>query len=154
MRPVILGMNNPRSDDPDHALWPHPNGCTGYRLWQMLNQADPSVTKERYLLAFDRRNLLGTRKWDAAKARMEAGRLLMGVDFMAREVLVLGDEVRRAFELPKKPLGCVDMYNATWWQIPHPSGLNRFYNSESNRAAVATVLKGLYDRSTYGRLLR
>jgi hypothetical protein len=154
MRPVILGMNNPRSDDPDHALWPHPNGCTGHRLWQMLSSADPSVTIERYLLAFDRRNLLRTREWNAEAGRMVAGRLLMNAEFMGREILVLGDEVRKAFELPKEPLGVVKMYNATWWQIPHPSGLNRFYNSESNRAAVATVLKGLYDRSTYGRLLR
>lgn len=149
-----MGMNNPRSEDPDHALWPHPNGCTGHRLWQMLNSADPAVTVERYLLAFDRRNLLDSRTWNAGRARMAAGRFLMGVDYLGLEVLVLGDEVRRAFELPKKPLEPVQMYGATWWQVPHPSGLNHFYNSPQNRKSVAAVLKGLYDRSTYGQLLR
>jgi len=31
MKPILLGMNNPLSDDQAHALYPVPDGCTGAR---------------------------------------------------------------------------------------------------------------------------
>jgi hypothetical protein len=58
-RPVLVGMNNPVSSDPAHALFPHPPGCTGYRLWEMLKTRIPHVTRREYLDAFDRRNVVG-----------------------------------------------------------------------------------------------
>lgn len=34
-KPLIVGMNNPLSATPEHALYPWPRGCAGHRLYEM-----------------------------------------------------------------------------------------------------------------------
>src|SRR6266576_4990037 len=89
-------MNNPLSSDPRHALFPHPPGCTGYRLWKLLQRRRPDVTRAQYLAAFERMNILSSRAWDRPAAREGAERMraLLRHGYQGRTVLVLGSEPR------------------------------------------------------------
>lgn len=147
MKPVLIAMNNPHSDDPRHALYPAPQGTAGYRLWQMLAEVRPGVTRVSYRDAFDRRNLVLDRVWDSASARGAAALL----DFPpGTVVVVLGDEVRRALGLrpclihPTADLGLEGVYTR---QLPHPSGRCRWYNHPTHRLLAGLLLAELYDQS-------
>lgn len=147
MRPILLGMNNPLSDDARHALFPAPEGCTGHRVWKMLREFDESVSMKRYLEMFDRRNLVSGRAWSLAAAR-DAATLLHGelenyggAD-RAPDVIVLGGQTWRALGLERRTniLHSHGLLSATFWRIPHPSGRNLWYNEERNRRAAARLM--------------
>lgn len=137
-------MNNPLSDDPEFDLYPYPEGSTGHRLWKLLPDG---TTRAQYLAAFDRRNLICGREWNAALAR-RAGRALLP-ELVGRTVGVLGSEVRSALGLPKveplsvqqTPVGGGGIM--TWIAFPHPSGRNLWYNNEANRLHAMYVLERL-----------
>src|SRR5215472_2876694 len=98
-KPILLVMNNPLSVHPRFAVYPHPVGCTGYRIWQMLLEVDSSITRSRYLTMFDRRNLV-TGPWNQGLARKKAS--LLHSELALRRsacVIVLGDKVWRAMSL-------------------------------------------------------
>src|SRR5258708_2762507 len=97
-RPVLIGMNNPISSRPEYVLWPDPPGCTGWRLWKMLHDRN-ECTKRDYLRAFTRLNLVTGQRWDATSGR-RAARLLR-VELRGRVVVLLGQEVRAAFGIPR-----------------------------------------------------
>lgn len=146
-RVLLLGMNNPLSDEPRFDLFPYPEGSAGYRLWKML----PDGTRRRdYLAAFERRNLLRAREWDGSAAR-EAARALLP-ELAGRVVVVLGTQVRTALDLrPAEPLsfheevlGCGRL---RWVAFPHPSGRNRWFNQPENRARARELLALLYRAS-------
>lgn len=144
MRPVIIGMNNPLSDDPRAALWPDPPGCTGWRLWQMLHERTGASQRD-YLRAFERRNLLVGKHWDPVAARAASEGLWEALE--GRTVLLLGQDVRRVLWLPREPeLLWRSEAGVTWCSVPHPSGLNRWYNDQAHAAAVGLRLEELYER--------
>jgi len=148
-RPVLLGMNNPVSSDPAHALYPHPPGCAGHRLWGMLNEAMPSgeqVSRSQYLRAFDRRNLVAGKTWSQAEARAGAGELTR--ELRGRVVVVLGQQPRQALGLPLHLIHPIVHEGVTWRQVPHPSGRNHYYNDATNRRVVGELLAELYRMST------
>lgn len=140
-RPVLLGMNNPLSLRPEHALWPDPPGCTGWRLWRMIADAC-GATAAQYLAAFDRRNGLSQRAWsarDAAEAGRELARTASGT------WVVLGAATWLALGLGARPwpLGCLDSGRARWHALPHPSGRCLWYNDQAHRAAAGELLARL-----------
>lgn len=140
-RPVIIGMNNPVSDDPGHALFPLPPGCTGHRLYEML-RAEMGATQREYLHVFDRRNLV-IGEWRLGHARENAALLLPSL--AGRHVVLLGREVVKAFQLPRMQAGAVHRAgDATFYQLPHPSGRNPWYNAEENRRIASELLGRLY----------
>lgn len=154
MKILLLGMNNPLSDAPEYDLYPYPDGCTGWRLWQMLPDG---TSRQQYLDAFDRRNLLRAREWNAAQARRVAQELLP--DLMGRVVVVLGSEVRAALGLPpaeplrmsKFPIqagGIED--DMRWIAFPHPSGRNRWFNDPGNQFQARQLLQALWRSSVAG----
>lgn len=68
---------------------------------------------------------------------------MLFVDEVARQpvsVLLLGERVRRSFELPKVLIHPISVDGVTYRQLPHPSGRNLFYNSETVRDLIAMVL--------------
>jgi len=145
-RPILLGMNNPLSPHPRHALFPHPDGCTGHRIWMMLAERT-GATRAQYLAAFDRRNLLSTREWSQSDAQAAAHEFLLQTSLMTgRTVVLLGDAPRRAFGMRKLLIEPQKMDGVTWRQIPHPSGRNLFYNDMTCRALIAMLLEELYDK--------
>jgi len=140
MKPLLLGMNNPLSDDPRYDLFPYPPGCTGHRLLQLLSAG---TTRGEYMQGFERRNLLHQREWDPHEALRAAERLLPDLD--GRFVVVLGSAVRAALGLSRVQAltvsGCVrDGIAFSWLAFPHPSGRNLWYNDPGNREAAGRAL--------------
>ena len=140
-RTILLGMNNPLSQDPEYALYPAPVGCTGWRIWQLLRRRVPDVTQFQYVRAFDRRNLV-TGEWTPRAARAAA------IDFTlaarGRNVVVLGAAAAGALGLPMLLIHPQEIGGVTWRQLPHPSGRNRWYNEEANCDLAAMLLESLY----------
>lgn len=145
MKPVLLGMNNPHGGDPKYALAPFPRGTAGHRLYEMFNEVRPTY-RVHYMEAFDRRNLLESRIWNAASARVQAQEML--TEFQGREVVLLGREVADAFGLSRQLILPLDLHGVRWRQVPHPSGRNPWYNEPVHRQIVGLLLEELYERST------
>jgi hypothetical protein len=139
-------MNNPLSSDPRHALYPHPVGCTGWRIWQML-RSRTGATRDQYLETFDRRNLLCARSWSASEARAAAQQAL--TELRGCVVVVLGEQTREALGHPRRPhvLPHRDDGGTEWRYLPHPSGRCRWYNDPVSRTMVSLLLEELYMRS-------
>jgi hypothetical protein len=145
MRPVLLGMNNPLSQKPEHALYPYPPGCTGHRIWMLLRTKLPDMSRLDYLRGFERTNLVSG-PWNMTKARVRAAQLPSL--YAGRTVVVLGEKPRVALELPKQLIHPHERDGVTWRQLPHPSGLNLWYNDADNRELAASLLFELYTRGT------
>lgn len=145
MRPVLLGMNNPVSARPEHALYPYPPGCTGARLLKLLRRRVPDVSRQEYLAAFDRRNLLSKLFWsrDEARAAAESFRT---EDLRGRTVLVLGEQVRDLLGLEAQLVYPVERDGVIWRQLPHPSGRNHWYNDDVCAELAAMLLEELYEQ--------
>lgn len=136
-RPVIVGMNNPVSVRPEHALYPHPPGCAGYRLWKMLHDYT-GASRGVYTRGFERMNLV-TGVWSTIRARERAERLR--AEMTGRTVLLLGEEVRRAVGVDRLLADPQLWCGVTWRQLPHPSGRNPWYNDAANRRLAGAVLE-------------
>ena len=128
-RPILLGMNDPSGTE---AL--SPCDGAGRRLAEMAVRCG-GISLAEYLSGFERRNLLSSRKWSDARAKVRGHvirRRLVG-----REVIVLGRQVWRALGLPAVPyFSAVGL----WRLVPHPSGRNLIYNSEVARMALGEIL--------------
>lgn len=149
-RPVLVGMNNPLSSDPRYALAAFPQGVTGHRIYQMLHERT-GCTRAAYMRAFDRRNALTARRWDVNEARRESGDLMSRL--AGRRVCVLGRDTLNALYLrgTVRPLEWQEHdQGAQWCYMPHPSGLNLWYNDEVNKIAVGMRLEQLYEESIRG----
>ena len=144
-RPIILGLINPHNTEP---LYIRPTGCSGYRIASFLREFSP-LTEEDYLKLFDRRNLLLSNEDDPHIAADAFRSTLKEGD----QVILLGEAVRRALDLPKMFIHPITVDGVTYRQIPHPSGLTRFYNDAVARQLVAMMfldLLGGEDADTVG----
>jgi hypothetical protein len=154
-RLILLGMVNPLSMKPRHALFPSPVGCTGWRIWQALRDRDAEFwTEDRYLELLDRRNLVAG-QWLDVEARRAARKLVEELRDSGRVVILLGERVRDAFRTEEKSKRCaldksllhpVVWHGVTWRQMPHPSGMNRFYNGVVGRRLLGAAIDELARR--------
>lgn len=141
MRPVILGMNNPLSEDPRAALLPHPVNCAGWRLWRMVNEVS-GISRSEWCRRTERVNLLNSRDWDRRAAR-ERG-LELWSTMQGRSVVVLGLAAREVLWLPSVVYGrWQERDGVRWANLPHPSGRNLWYNEEMHRIFVGLFLEEL-----------
>lgn len=145
-KPVLIGMNNPLwRGAAGYELYPAPEGCTGHRLWRMLNERTGAFRRD-YLDTFDRRNLVtGNVGYDYDIAKSTADNIFREFWGSGRVVVLLGEDVRRAFGHPRLLLHPQVIGGCTWRQVPHPSGRNLWYNSQENRNLVAVLLEELYN---------
>lgn len=134
MKPVLIGTKNPYDGPP---LAPDPAGCSGWRLWKML-ESRSGARAEDYVSAFIRTNLQELDSNSDMKAMFEPG----------STVVLLGDQVRKFFNLPKLLIHPQVRDGISYRQIPHPSGRCRFYNDPIAREVVAILLADLYYGST------
>lgn len=147
-RPVLLGLDNPVSGDQAHALLPYPYGCSGHRLLQLLQLADPEFTETDYLRYFDRRNLSSTFPAPTGKQELHKLWLRTESECRSRIIVAMGKAVLMAADIsktvPAMTLVPRGMVQAAW--IPHPSGRNRYYNDAENRLKVGKFLRSLVRR--------
>ena len=128
-RYVVVGIDSPYSDKRSEALSPLVPRSAGEKFWQMTG-----LTKEQYAQAFDRDNLFfWLDKRRSIERRRDAARaVICRVDETIPDVriIALGKVVAEAF-------GMVNTQVPLVWRghtvlVPHPSGLNRWYNDKSN----------------------
>lgn len=147
-RPLLIGQAPGPNTDPEYPLYPAPKTSAGGRLCDLMG-----ITRGQYLKSFDRANLLPyfpgrTQARDdsfpMAPARLAAR--VMRPLLRGRQVILVGRKVADAFGVPRVewfeefPLHCGPRHAATECSglataivIPHPSGRNHWYNSETNR---------------------
>lgn len=142
MKTILLGMNNPVSSRPEHALYPYPPNCTGWRIMKLLQTRIPELTRRQYLTGFDRINLVNSKTWDKESAKV-AARQLPSL-YRGRTILAFGGAVRDALELPEILIHPLRKDGCIWRQLPHPSGRCRWYNDPDCAALAASLLEELY----------
>jgi hypothetical protein len=171
---ILCGMNNPYGSDPKYALYPAPERCAGWNLWQILayyaqlNYGE-KIWRMDYAECFDRRNLLTGSTWSKKEARAAAADATSA--FKGRRVIILGVQPAEALGLPRTVLGqwhdiqvhhdpaslfsdeigfslgaepVADKFSYTC--LPHPSGRCREYNLENTRTVAGRVLYDEYKR--------
>ena len=143
MKPLLIGMNNPISLTPGHELYPAPEGCTGHRLWKMLN-ARTGASRVGYLETFERRNLVRLKTYNATIARLNAGDIFKELMGTGRVVILLGRDVQKAFSIPPLLIHPQVIGGCTWRQLPHPSGRNLWYNEPENLRLAELLMEELY----------
>lgn len=139
-RTIIIGMNNPHSQEPRYALYPAPEGCAGHRLWRLLHDRS-GATKGDYIRGFERLNLVDARGWCIRAARRTAQLMLEDDMLEGRRIILLGACVRAAFRLPPALVVPVMVRGITFRQLPHPSGRCRWYNDPKHRAIAGMLLE-------------
>lgn len=168
-RPVLVGMNNPLSADPEYALAPFPTNCTGWRLWKMMSDAAeadglPAVRRQQYMDDFRRVNVLNGRAWNAAEARVGAAALAPSL--ADRIVIVVGVATLKALRLPRPTEWCQWIESSPqdrggllfgggdvdptfrYTLIPHASGLCHEYNDPAMRLRVGRLLLDVATEAT------
>lgn len=150
MKPIIVGINNPHSDDPEKALGVEPVGSAGNRLWLMVKDAANRQGKDfreiDYLDGFDRVNLM--EKPDYTPEQMRLRQYSLMASFTGRRVVMCGTKVPMTMGLRHSGfhLGVQQGPNFVYYVIPHPSGLCREYNDQSMRHRVGDLLFSLLRR--------
>lgn len=164
MKPVLIGQAPAKTGDPNRPLL---DVRTADKLMDLTG-----TTPQEYLELFDRYNLLSKYPgkkgrgdlWLASEAKYAAGALLPLLH--ERQVVMLGRNVANAFGIqngypylvwnkmdfygipryitsaPPLELG-PDLYTMTVMVLPHPSGVNRWYNDPVNEAAARTAMHKL-----------
>jgi len=131
---VIIGMNNPHSTSKRMSLAPYPSRVAGHRLWSMLNSVRKTPRAE-YMRLTNRINLLNEYEWCPIRAKKAS--IGLWDSLQDSRVLVLGQPTRNVLALPERPpLLWTVSRGVRWCSVPHPSGLNRWYNDPVNCAAV------------------
>lgn len=138
MKPLLVGEANPYGDSPRRALWPYPPRSAGARLCRNIL----GLGVRDYLRKFDRVNLC-SREWDAKLAAETAAGLIL----TDQPKILMGAKVCRAFcvafyaftkltPVAVRPipstLELVNVDCGALYIIPHPSGLNRFWNEPAS----------------------
>lgn len=148
-KPVLLGLNNPHSTDPERALGVEPKGTSGYRLWSMLatealiEEPPTVILAPQYEAGFDRYNIsdelvfrpVSTDRYQFIRDKIRG-----------RTVVMCGTNVPRYLDLQYTGFHLKPMIASEfiYYVIPHPSGLCREYNNPQMRAEVGQLLLMLY----------
>jgi len=154
-KPLLVGMNNPQGNVP---LFPHPPGCTGWRIWQMI-KGQTGARRGEYMNTFDRVNLLDSPVWNARAARANREAILRQME--GRTAVLLGRAVPACLGLPATLAGVWyvtpnpddQTKDTRWCFLPHPSGLNRWYNDPENLKMASELLSDLFTAYRHGLAL-
>lgn len=150
MKPLLVG-EAPSKNEPLPAPL---EGRCGRRLAEFSG-----LSFEKYLARFERVNLLSVRQdttahgfvFDLAAARRTASSLVACIE-SGRLVALLGKRVASAFGLRSSSYfaPCYLPNDATLYVVPHPSGINRWYNDAPNRAEMARFMRRLVEGGSIG----
>ena len=171
MRTLLVGLDNPLSDDSTKALLPIPERGSGGRIVELIEaglKADgmaESYSVRDYLRDFHRVNLYPIRQAATGKGATKLDRLMAQWCLMYavvagyQNIVLFGNRVRSAFadivELGAEDTLDCQIIDADWFErghkiafhtVPHPSGRNRFYNEPENCLLVGRRLADLRER--------
>jgi hypothetical protein len=97
------------------------------------------------MMTFERMNLVRGLEFDKHEARRRAAAIRHELHGTGRIVVLLGQDVRRAFGHPECLIHPQEIDGCVWRQLPHPSGRNTWYNSEENRKLAELLMQELYE---------
>lgn len=147
---VILGMNRPQEDGLE-PLSLTPVGGAGDRLWRLAAHRT-GIHPQEWLDLTERHNLVEG-PWSLERARAEA--VSMQRRLHDRTVVMLGLDVwgcmRPRDQVERLCNSCEWLRSRDWAEIPHPSGLNRWYNNPINYEGIAIFLGELVEHFSEGR---
>lgn len=133
---LIIGQAPSRTSDPDEPL----TGRSGRRLADLLGVAfDVVLTSERRNLNHKWTQKNGRDGFDGREAADTAERIMS--EDGPKRVVILGAKVAGAFGLTWKPLHSERAFGRSFLMIPHPSGLNRWWNDSKNRRSAAVAFR-------------
>jgi len=133
---VLVGISNPWSTDSKDILSPVKPNCTGSNLLKILQFVDPSYTAEKFYEDFPERvNLYDVGADYLSSRKIPSDIVAFGKMVGAALANIPGGRV--------KPLSSVKRGIHIIHFIPHPSGLNRWYNSDDNKRAAGSYLLNL-----------
>lgn len=146
-RVLLVGEDNPYGSTPEFALYPGPCGCSGHRLCTNIM----GLHEDTYLGLW-RTNLCDD-KWSMKAAKERAEQLYQTYLGPWRVIVMLGRKVASAFaavtgtSVPafccvKHTVAFSEYTNAvrTLIALPHPSGRNTVWASETVRANARMIL--------------
>lgn len=141
-RPVIVGMNNPLSEDPRAALLPYPKKSAGWNLWRMAHDVC-GVSRSEFRRSFEFVNLCDARVWCPIAARRKYDTIESAWE--GRRVVLMGAAVLGVLHLQRPSSGLIWQSRAgyRWCSLPHPSGLCREYNNPIVRRVAGLRLEEL-----------
>lgn len=155
---IFVGMCNPQSNAP---LSLEPRGGAGWWLHDLAQRGrGASIPDVTWRHVFEFRNVLPGPTWTMGAAKEAAPAVLEAL--RGRRAVLLGGSVARALGLPSMAPCMFDLMllnvstgygeitqenSISYSLIPHPSGLNRWYNDSDNRMLVAAFLARLYSEA-------
>mgnify|MGYP001576063991 FL=1 len=145
---IIIGEAPSRNGDPKKPITGRPGRCLARAAF------GAAADVPRFLAGFERKNLIGTwpgqegkgSAWPVAAARKAAGTLLP--ELAGRTAILLGKRVARAFGMARlayfawAPIKVAAGMRPAWVVVvPHPSGINRWWNDAANRKKAGGWLR-------------
>ena len=130
---IFVGMNPAHQGDPDTPL----EGRIGKRFAKLLQ-----ITPEQFAADFERVNLnyLPLSSFDYEEAARRADSIIRNKEI--RKVVVCGQRVCGCFWLPFLPLHTkIRGGRKAYFILPHPSGLNRWWNDPENVVRAGESLR-------------
>lgn len=153
-RLLLLGEVNPLSDDPDHALYDWPRGCSGHRLRTLVLAVRRATYRDPRI---HRRNLcVGRFSVGEARVAGEATREAQRASRVYDAVVALGARPWRALgvgELPEFSYTYQPDDGCYYARLPHPSGLCRSWNQAGAFERARDVMRAVYPGIPWGELL-
>ncbi len=138
MKPLIIGEAPSRTGDPKKVI----DGALGAKL-----AAFCGMNMQTFRAEFARANVTDAWPGQAGKGSMfdaEPSARLRRRLLKGRLVIMLGKRVARAFDMdPDYFIEQRTISGAGVYVVPHPSGINRFYNSAENRSRMACFMRSL-----------
>ena len=134
-RIIFVGQAPGRSGNPDEPL----SGTVGRKLSDMLGVSYSDFmrfSRENLNYEFSSKSGKGDR-FDATVGKFKAEQ----IEKVELDIVVLGEKVARCFRLGWCPLGYIRFGACRFLMLPHPSGINRWYNSARNRTAARRSFK-------------
>lgn len=147
MKPLIIGEAPSKNQDPPHPI----EGRIGQRLADLSG-----LTLPEFLAHFDRTNLIHVRQdtaahgfqFDMPLARRRAE--VLAQSFRPNQiVLLLGQRVAMAFGFSNRTQPFVQhhIHGAEVRIVPHPSGINRWWNEPKNEDAAKVFMRTIVERT-------
>lgn len=145
MKPLIIGEAPSKNAITDRPI----EGRIGKRL-----ASAAGLSYERFLDHFDRANLLSIRQdvvgtgftFNILAAKVAASRLAEKFE-PGQIVLLLGGRVSESFGLHSGYFEEHVVNEACVYILPHPSGINRWFNDPRNMAQMTTFMQSIVERT-------